>query len=186
MSSLMKVVCYYEGTGLDVLNHFESVDEFQNWKVNRCEAYIVSSLREGYSISTIKTVCQNALETLHNEILAKVGDEEFTLKTLKKLWREDFIAKCGMWYMNVACLIKLGVLQDDEMNGWMIIPPEAMDLLKASGGAIECSLAGHRCGVCKKETSNKCSGCRTVYYCGAECQRADWKCHKPNCQIKHK
>lgn len=186
MSNLIKVVCYYDGTGLDVLNEFQSVEEFQHWKVERCESYIVNSLRNGKSISFIMTECQNALEMLHNEILCYVGNEEFTLKTLKKLWKEKFITKCGMWYMNVACLIKLGVLQNDEMNGWQILSSEVVDFLKASGIAIEASLCGHKCEVCKKETSNKCSRCRTIYYCGAECQRVDWKCHKTTCQIKHK
>jgi hypothetical protein len=27
----------------------------------------------------------------------------------------------------------------------------------------------------------KCSGCRVVRYCGAACQRADWRAHKPAC-----
>ena len=42
-------------------------------------------------------------------------------------------------------------------------------------------------GVCaSQECSNpgnlRCSGCRTVGYCSAECQKKDWKQHKVNCK----
>jgi hypothetical protein len=43
------------------------------------------------------------------------------------------------------------------------------------------------CGASKPEDRNKtnmlrCSRCRAVYYCGADCQRADWKAaHKKEC-----
>jgi hypothetical protein len=37
----------------------------------------------------------------------------------------------------------------------------------------------------KKHAKNrKCSGCRLVYYCGIDCQRADWAEHKIDCK-KH-
>ena len=40
------------------------------------------------------------------------------------------------------------------------------------------------CPTCKR-TSTKplllCSQCRTVRYCSVECQKADWKIHKPHC-----
>ena len=46
-----------------------------------------------------------------------------------------------------------------------------------------------RCAVCAKSTAElaegeklrKCSKCETVHYCGADCQRADWKEHKKVC-----
>jgi TPR repeat protein len=36
------------------------------------------------------------------------------------------------------------------------------------------------CGALIDE-SKKCSRCRLVYYCSRDCQRADWKVHKPKC-----
>ncbi|KAJ5591619.1 uncharacterized protein N7459_001988 [Penicillium hispanicum] len=48
----------------------------------------------------------------------------------------------------------------------------------------------HTCGACgrwKKSDGSDlmtCSRCRTVKYCSRECQRADWKYHKPGCSDK--
>ena len=39
------------------------------------------------------------------------------------------------------------------------------------------------CEVCGRETPvKKCAGCRGVQYCSADCQKADWKSHKGQCQ----
>jgi hypothetical protein len=38
------------------------------------------------------------------------------------------------------------------------------------------------CGFCKKAGAiARCSGCYTVNYCGADCQRKDWDNHKKDC-----
>ena len=38
------------------------------------------------------------------------------------------------------------------------------------------------CEVCEKmEGTKRCGGCKTVSYCGAECQKKDWKRHKRAC-----
>lgn len=42
----------------------------------------------------------------------------------------------------------------------------------------------HSCGACGKALTakaSKCSRCRVVYYCDAECQKAHWKRHKLVC-----
>ena len=37
------------------------------------------------------------------------------------------------------------------------------------------------CNLCSQTASKRCSACQIVNYCSAECQRKDWKDHKPNC-----
>ncbi|KAH9925057.1 uncharacterized protein BXZ73DRAFT_50096 [Epithele typhae] len=37
------------------------------------------------------------------------------------------------------------------------------------------------CAVCGKEGASRCSRCQIVRYCSSDCQRADWKNHKPDC-----
>ena len=44
---------------------------------------------------------------------------------------------------------------------------------------------GIRGGV-KMASLKKCGGCENVFYCGKECQRADWVRHKPECLAEQK
>jgi len=40
------------------------------------------------------------------------------------------------------------------------------------------------CAVCGKvEGTSKCSKCKSVSYCGAVCQKANWKLHKATCKL---
>ena len=45
----------------------------------------------------------------------------------------------------------------------------------------------HKCVVCNKKATSKCTKCKSAYYCGKECQTKDWiqndhknKCNTPN------
>ena len=40
-----------------------------------------------------------------------------------------------------------------------------------------------KCEACGKTTSIKCQGCKDVYYCDPECQKANWKQHKKKCKM---
>jgi hypothetical protein len=40
-----------------------------------------------------------------------------------------------------------------------------------------------QCGTTTSEKLQKCSACKTVYYCNRECQVAHWKRHKPVCSV---
>jgi TPR repeat protein len=61
---------------------------------------------------------------------------------------------------------------------------------KGKGGAPAPKKGGKKgkCKICAKDgcgalidESKQCSRCRLVYYCSRDCQRADWKVHKPKC-----
>jgi len=38
------------------------------------------------------------------------------------------------------------------------------------------------CPQCGKVATTKCTGCKEVYYCNRDCQRKNWKLHKPECK----
>jgi hypothetical protein len=182
MSHSFKFVCYFEGTPVDSVIHFDSIEEFEKYKKEKWETHIIDELRKGISIELIKSQSLVTLQELHQEILNKYENKEFTLKNLKKLWKEDFPLKVTLWYMLVTCCIKLRVFEDDNMYGWLIINPEAMQLFRRAGMIVLADLGiKNRCSACDKEAFNKCSKCRTIYYCCQDCQNADWKNHKKTC-----
>ena len=39
------------------------------------------------------------------------------------------------------------------------------------------------CATCMRTTHRRCGGCRSVFYCCAECQKQHWKSHKDVCSI---
>jgi hypothetical protein len=40
------------------------------------------------------------------------------------------------------------------------------------------------CHFCKIKANLLCAKCKSVRYCGSECQKSDWKNHKKNCKSK--
>ncbi|RYO76553.1 hypothetical protein DL766_005499 [Monosporascus sp. MC13-8B] len=38
-----------------------------------------------------------------------------------------------------------------------------------------------RCVICNAESARSCAGCKSTAHCGKDCQKVDWRCHKPLC-----
>lgn len=47
---------------------------------------------------------------------------------------------------------------------------------------IEYFMDDPKCANCGKDASNRCSRCKTEWYCGKDCQKLCWKKHKEFCQ----
>ena len=51
------------------------------------------------------------------------------------------------------------------------------------GGIEEIPDDSGTCPVCGKIATHKCTGCdKGIYYCNRNCQKKDWKTHKPLCK----
>ena len=42
------------------------------------------------------------------------------------------------------------------------------------------------CGTCGKAATQRCSKCKSEWYCGRECQIKGWKAHKEICEVLSK
>jgi hypothetical protein len=54
---------------------------------------------------------------------------------------------------------------------------------RRAGGAVRaCALCGRTAERLENGKLRECSGCRSVRYCGKDCQKADWPAHKATCK----
>jgi hypothetical protein len=98
---------------------------------------------------------------------------EITLRDVVRHWGDQFKQSITLWYLDVAALLILKVIKNDNDNGFLVIPEEIADKLGRHRKLM------NTCVVCAKQGSwKKCSTCKKDYYCGTECQKADWKRHK--------
>jgi hypothetical protein len=68
--------------------------------------------------------------------------------------------------------------QDAEAKGLV----NARKVLANHYAAAVPKLPQARCALCSEAASKRCSACGGPAYCGAACQKQDWKSHKPACK----
>jgi hypothetical protein len=79
----------------------------------------------------------------------------------------------------------------DELHGDLLAPPVPAEqlLLRAEEALATRACANLACTSCVGSSEagtpqgKRCRGCRTVRFCGAACQAADWARHKPACRL---
>ena len=62
---------------------------------------------------------------------------------------------------------------------WNMVPLEQS---LAQSSSPPSSLPSKLCASCGAEANSYCGKCRSVCYCGRECQTNHWKIHKPTCR----
>lgn len=133
MSTSVKLLMFYKGTGL--MSDFQRGDPIKvtkqlarEWLAVLRDTYYDDMEIISYLVKQLDTVndalCEhygttsvnvtNSMDEYLGPIMAKVSNEIEWLNTPK-----DVVA---MWSINVATLIELKFLKDDDMNGFMIMP----------------------------------------------------------------
>lgn len=64
-------------------------------------------------------------------------------------------------------------------------PKEELDsLMKLYGSNVyEQFMEDPKCASCGEPATQRCSKCKSVWYCSRECQLKDWKAHKEMCKM---
>ena len=118
---------YYKGTSMTLtFNNKQKCDEFKQI----CESQILLGLRTGVSIPTqiadyfeqLNLMEQYLFddERVYGSPLTKKEEKKYELRfsTRFNMNMEKFQS---LWFANVASLLKLKQLKDDDMNGFMIL-----------------------------------------------------------------
>ena len=99
--------------------------------------------------------------------MGKVGPEFLAVKEWQGL--APYVTRCAL-----SPLFPVPYVEEARQQGLKILGNSVAQQKMASNDKA--------CRVCDAvEKTKKCSGCEKVYYCGRECQRADWKAHKSSC-----
>jgi len=94
-------------------------------------------------------------------------DDQYLYKRWKKMYR-----KCtSLDNLSDAMILEVIKVHSSELGA-----------VKANSARVQL----HECGLCKKKETSlgefmNCSRCKSVAYCGRECQKKHWKIHKNNC-----
>ena len=157
---------YYKGTPIQMLISVEQAMESGR-------EMIKLGLQMGESMETQKKDYKEQLDIMEQELVDAFGVvERRTLRDVQRLWGDKFESNLSLWYMDIAALLIMKVIKDDNDNGFLVINGDLSKIFQRK--AIM-----NTCVVCAKRGSfKKCSICKTDYYCGEECQKTDWKRHK--------
>lgn len=81
-------------------------------------------------------------------------------------------------YMSEDKLIASEALSREEL---LEVSSRLADQLESMISFTDATRRSSVCAVCQRPGENQCSGCKTVVYCGRDCQLQDWTIHKKNC-----
>ena len=114
------VMLYFNGTGIQLPIDVSRFDSY----VVRNESAIIKGLDMGISLEILKRRILEELQEMNKHVynLCENGTLEYDNEFLeRKMGEKNFIKFLAKWSRNVICGLKLGVIKNDEMNGYLFI-----------------------------------------------------------------
>jgi len=162
----------------------EAIDSTEVWYAAFGKMSIQSNATKTYLDETADGVIAKALKSVSRRVLGvKVmqvmrelmdglynhfgEDAAPDIRQVAKFWGADFEDNHAQWTASVAVLLKL-----DSANS------KYASLYSVESTDVRYKNPYHICVVCAKTGWFKKCACGKDRYCGAECQKADWKRHK--------
>ena len=121
------------------------------------------------------------------ECYMKLNDFDSALKEVKKLDRIVKKNKIKEQMKTVQELLEEIEKKSSEKADAENVKPSSLTTFKTDENEkqLKCDeIKAANCGNCKAtDPKFHCGACKTISYCTVECQKADWKTHKPKCIV---
>jgi hypothetical protein len=120
MFSKRVVMLFYKGTGLEIPTPVEKFDKY----MVICESPIIKGLEMGVSLETQKEQILEDLDEMEKYIfsITNGGTMEYDGEYLKsKIGLEKYKKLLSKWSINIISGLKLGVIKNDDMNGYLFM-----------------------------------------------------------------
>ena len=111
---------FYKGTALEIPTPVEKFDKY----IVICESPIIKGLEMGISLDTQKKRTLEDLNEMELYIrsLTNGGTIEYDGEYIKsKIGLEKYKKLLSKWSINIISGLKLGVIKNDEMNGYLFM-----------------------------------------------------------------
>ena len=112
------LMCFYHGTPITLQTTKKQYPAMSKKITEGAKRIIDGMLSEGYTKEQIADDIQKQQEDLHNKILsvAKFVSDEI----LEQAWGADWKHKEVLWAVNIASLLRLKRIKNDDMYGWSL------------------------------------------------------------------
>ena len=126
MSSLR---AFYNGTSIQAPVVPAKMDAFFNNIVTAGERMIIAFLREGNSLAEVKAILKDQMDLMEDGLCRtedksqtwNVGDQSawMAAATAGTEMEDDGDHNVVLWFINIASLLRLKVIEHDDNNGWL-------------------------------------------------------------------
>lgn len=122
---------YYKGTSLQLPVCISKTEEVWKEIERKGENQVVKFLQMGVSLDELKEVYLEQLNEIEDglcrtedksQLNGLVDQQEIVEKAIKGTRLESQGAEfaTAIWFLNIAALLKMKVIENDNMNGWLI------------------------------------------------------------------
>ena len=130
--ALLNPRAFYNGTSLCAPIEPASAPKFMAKIVQSGAEQIVGFLRTGHTIEQIKSILKGQLDLIEAGLCRTQKPEDIWTCGSQEEWVEQAIKDTEfesggadvaviLWFMNIASLLKMKVIENDDKNGWLMV-----------------------------------------------------------------
>lgn len=126
--STHSIFFYFNGTPMELTHSSESANKSLEYLKQQAHKMLADGVRGGISLTQLGNVYHEQLVEMENLLRVTTGKavggvitQQHLEQVAKQFELPDVLSLKSMWALNILALIKLGRLEDDDMNGVMMM-----------------------------------------------------------------